>query len=288
MGSELVSVVVPTFNRAYCLPRTVGSALAQTYRELEVIVVDDGSTDETHEQVRRLAARDSRVRYFYQENRGVSAARNRGMGEARGRYVAFLDSDDFWKPWKLQVQVSCMRHRPDVSMVWTDMEAVNAEGHVFSDRYLRKMYQAYRWFKNEDLFAAEYPLRDLLPDCGGVPDGGKFRVGDVFSQMVMGSLVHTSTVVLRRNVLERVKGFNEEWRSGEDYDFHLRTCREGLVGFIDLPSIQYQRGMPDRLTRHRSPRSWLSDAPTHRARRAGPPARLAGNAPALLALAGYR
>jgi GT2 family glycosyltransferase len=247
MPQPLVSVIVPTFNRAYCLGRTLDSALAQTYRAVEVLVIDDGSTDETAELVRTRSAQDARLRYFYQDNRGVSAARNHGLRVAEGEFVAFLDSDDIWKPWKLELQVACLVLRPDVGMVWTDMEAVDPEGNVVDPKHLRTFYDAYRWFSTEQLFREAHRLDEAAP---AVPEaaGGAFHVGDIFSPMIMGNLVHTSTVLLRRERVEKVKAFNESWRSGEDHDFHLRTCREGPVGFIDLASIQYQRGMPDRLS----------------------------------------
>lgn len=247
MAEPLVSVVVPTFNRAYCLERTLASALAQTYRAVEVLVIDDGSTDQTRELVRARSERDSRLKYFYQDNRGVSAARNHGIRVATGDYVAFLDSDDVWKPWKLELQIACMALRPDVGMIWTDMEAVDPQGAVVDSKYLRTMYDAYRWFRTEDLFGESCRLAEAVPALHEAA-GGTFYVGDIFSPMIMGNLVHTSTVLIRRERFEKVKGFNEGWRSGEDYDFHLRTCREGPVGFIDLASIQYQLGMPDRLT----------------------------------------
>ena len=248
MGRELVSVVVPTYNRAYCVPRTIDSALAQTYRDVEVVVVDDGSSDDTRGVIARTYGNDSRVRYVYQTNGGVSAARNRGFRKSRGEYVALLDSDDVWMPWKLRAQVECLRHAPEVGMVWTDMEGIDADGAVFSPNYLRIKYSAYRWFRNEDLFQKSYPLESLVPDEPGIPAGAIYYVGDVYSQMIMGSLVHTSTVLLRRERLERVKGFIEDCRLGEDYEVHLRTCREGSVGFIDASSMQYQRGLPDHIS----------------------------------------
>jgi hypothetical protein len=132
-------------------------------------------------------------------------------------------------------------------MVWTDMQALGPQGNVVSNAYLRTMYHAYRWFKSADLFPRSYPLPEsvLPPEWAAA----RLHVGDIFSQMVMGNLVHTSTVMLSRERMEKVRGFNEALRvAGEDYDFHLRTCREGPVGFVDVPSILYQTGMPDRLT----------------------------------------
>lgn len=246
----LVSVIVPTFNRAYCLARTLDSALAQTYGEIEVLVVDDGSTDDTRAMVQSRYASDKRVRYLYQANRGVAGARNTGIAAATGAFVALLDSDDVWRPWKIELQVLCMQKFPEVGMVWTDMEAIDSSGRIFDQAYIRTMYSAYKFFPVSSLFPESCSLAEIAPALGEVVRDARFGKGHIFSQMIMGNLVHTSTVLLRRECLEQVKGFNEELRySGEDYDFHLRTCRVGPVGFIDLAAIQYQRGMPDRLTR---------------------------------------
>jgi GT2 family glycosyltransferase len=244
----VVSVLIPTYNRAYCLPRAIDSALGQTYPKVEVLVIDDGSTDETRELVDGRYGGDARVRYFHQRNAGVSAARNHGLREARGEYVAFLDSDDVWKPWKLQAQIACLGRLPAAGMIWSDMEAVDPEGRVPHPRYLRSMYHAYRFFRPEDLYTESYPLAEVVPELAGVVAGGRLYTGTVYAQMFAGNLVHTSTAVLRRERLEKVKAFREDFRSGEDYDFHFRTCREGPVAFLDAPTIQYQLGMDDRLT----------------------------------------
>ena len=207
MSHNLVSVVVPTYNRAYCLRRTLDSALAQSHRSLEILVVDDGSTDETGSMVRELCGSDQRVKYVRQENRGVSAARNRGMSLAQGDYIAFLDSDDVWKPWKLETQLACFRGRPEVVMVWTDMEAIDSEGRITCPRYLRKMYSAYEWFRHEDLFPHTYLLAQIAPELQDMTGagGGTLSVGDIYSPMLMGNLVHTSTVVVRRQLPPRLR-----------------------------------------------------------------------------------
>jgi glycosyltransferase involved in cell wall biosynthesis len=248
MSQGLVSVIIPTYNRAERLSEAIRSALAQTYTKLEAIVIDDGSTDDTAEVVGRVMRKDPRVRYIHQRNRGVAAARNFGISHLRGEYVAFLDSDDVWEPWKLELQVACIKqHR--IGMVWTDMTAVDPCGQVIYPRYLRKMYAAYRHFEAETIFSRHYEIRDIAPQLVPYVPAAKLSVGDIFSQMITGNLVHTSTVLLTRERLERVDQFNEEFNpSGEDYDFHLRTCREGDVGFINVSSIRYQIGGPDQLT----------------------------------------
>ena len=250
MSETLVSVIIPTFNRAYCLGNAIESVRTQTHQNTEIIVLDDGSTDETRDIIERLYANDLRVRYFFHENRGVTATRNRGISLARGDYVALLDSDDTWSSWKLELQLACMERCPQIGMVWTDMEAVGPAGDLVSLSYLRAMYSGYDWFpRNEHLFPQSFALSEIVPGLGPIVDGRKLYTGQIFSQMIMGNLVHTSTVLLRRERLEKVRGFNEEFRiSGEDYDFHLRTCREGPVGFIDTATISYRIGMPDRLS----------------------------------------
>lgn len=249
MPHPLVSVVVPTFNREHLIGRTIESVLRQTYDAVEIVVVDDGSTDGTAETIARGYGSDARVRYVRQENGGPASARNHGLREARGAYVALLDSDDTWAPWKLSLQVRCMERHPELGMTWTDMAMIDPAGNVVDPAYLRHMYRAYRWFRDEDLFAATFPLREIAPDLADIVGERPLRTGEIFSQMVMGNLVHTSTTVLRRDRVDRVGGFDESLRlSGEDYDFHLRTCREGPVGLVDVPAIRYQQGMPDRLT----------------------------------------
>ncbi len=248
MAEPLVSVIVPTFNRGYCLERTVRSALAQTHRRLEVLVIDDGSTDDTRDVVAALAV-DPRVRYIWQENQHVSAARNMGLRHARGAYIAFLDSDDVWMPWKLELQLACMEASPEIGMTWTDMDAVDPEGRVTS-RLLRTMYSCYASFSNQELFAWSRPLREVAPRLADHVGTEMLRAGDVYTRMIMGSLVHTSTVVIRRDRARQVGEFDRGLRlAGEDYDFHLRTCRYGPVALVDVSTMNYQRGMPDRLTR---------------------------------------
>jgi GT2 family glycosyltransferase len=254
MEAPLVSVVIPTYNRAYCLRRTIDSVLVQTHSQLEVLVVDDGSTDQTESLVESMGASDARVLYVRQHNSGVAAARNHGLRRARGDFVALLDSDDVYQPWKLELAVACMQRDPSVGMTWTDMMAIDAEGKVSDPAYLRSMYHAYRWFPRADrLFSHSEPLETIAAGLASrvpVLAGCRFFTGEIYSQMIMGNLVHTSTVVLRRERLDRVQGFREERRrAGEDHEFHLRTCREGPVGFMDVASIRCQRQLADRLTR---------------------------------------
>jgi glycosyltransferase involved in cell wall biosynthesis len=251
MSAALVSVIIPTYNRGPLVRRAIDSVLAQTYTNLEIIVVDDGSADGTGDLIKRHYAAEPRVTYLRQENQGVSAARNVGLRAARGSYIALLDSDDIWKPWKIELQLCCLDHFPEAGMIWTDMEAISPDERLVSPRFLRTMYRApYRWFPtSESLFSTSEPLAALFHSPPASAADARVYVGDISSQMIMGNLVHTSTVLLRRERFEPLGGFDESLKpSGEDYDFHLRTCQAGPVAYADVASIQYQVGGADQLS----------------------------------------
>lgn len=137
MEQELISVVIPAYKAEKTLEAAVYSVLAQTWRMLEVLIVDDHSPDGTRRLMERLAAEDERIRLFFNEsNRGVSYNRNLGVREGRGKWVAFLDSDDLWAPDKLEKQMAVTAEYPDTDMVYTAYGYINADGsprrYVFS------------------------------------------------------------------------------------------------------------------------------------------------------------
>ena len=242
----MVSVVVPTYNRADIIRTCIDSVLQQTYDNVEVIVVDDGSRDDTRTVVESYG---DPVRYVHQPNGGVSSARNLGFAHARGEFIALLDSDDQFLPWKLEAQVRVLHAYLDVGMVWTDMKAVDERGTVIAENYLRTFYDAHRLARLEEVFEHGGPVDRVWPGAPrDVADAPVYR-GDIFSQMLLGNLVHTSTVVLRRDRLRRVGFFDTSLKhSGEDYEFHLRTCSHGPVAFIDASSLLYRIGAADQLT----------------------------------------
>jgi glycosyltransferase involved in cell wall biosynthesis len=242
----MVSVVVPTHNRAGIVGAAIESVLAQTHQNVEVIVVDDGSTDDTRSVVERYGPR---VRYLYQPNGGVSSARNFGFANARGEFIALLDSDDEFLPWKLEAQVRLLQAHPDVGMVWTDMTAVSPDGRVLEQRHLRTFYDAHALARIEQVLEGTGALEGIWAEAPADVATAPTSKGDLFSSMLLGNLVHTSTVVLRRDRLRAVGGFDTSLRhSGEDYEFHLRTCSHGVVAFIDAPSLLYRVGAADQLT----------------------------------------
>ena len=236
----LVSVIIPSYNRGHVIDKAVESVLLQDYDAVEIIVIDDGSIDNTSKIIQEKFGTDPRVRYFAKKNGGVSSARNVGMRESRGQFVAFLDSDDTWLPGKLTAQIRVLNQLPNVGMVWTEMRAVNSERKVLHERYLRKMYRAFNYFpKIESLFSNKL----LIPEIKGA-----VYFGDIYSQMVLGNLVHTSTVLMRRERMLKTGEFREEYKTGEDYPFFLKACREGTVAYIDQVFIDYLIGEGDTLT----------------------------------------
>lgn len=246
MTRELVSVIIPTYNRAGLCKKAVDSVLRQTYSNVEVIVVDDGSIDNTCELISRI---DPRVKYIRQENAGVSAARNTGLKNAQGTFIALLDSDDEWLEWKLEMQMLTLEHFPEAGMVWTDMKAVNEKDEVIAETYLKTMYSAYRLFDWDMAGKRRLKLTDIWGCCPSKYADRECVYGNIFRWMFNGNLVHTSTVLLRRERLKFVGGFDTSLlKSGEDYDFHLRTCMHGDVAYVDVSSINYRIGAADQLT----------------------------------------
>jgi glycosyltransferase involved in cell wall biosynthesis len=242
MQAGLVSVVIPTYNRGRAVERAIESALAQDYPDVEVIVVDDGSKDDTRARLQRYEGHP-KVRCFFKTNGGVASARNHGIREARGEFVAFLDSDDAYLPGKLRLQVECLRLLPKAGLIWSDMDAVDAQGKVVSERHLRKMYGTYRFFPSPtDLFSREL----------NGPEGVKLYAGDILSPIVLGNIVHTSTLMVRAERIKKAGMYDPEKypprQPGEDHDFHLRLCAAGPVAFVDAVTIRYVVGAGDAIT----------------------------------------
>jgi len=207
MNDPLVSVVIPTYNRRDIVGRAIDSALAQSYRNLEVIVVDDGSTDGTEAALHDLYG--ERIRVVRQENRGVSAARNHGMRLARGDFIALLDSDDQWHTDKIGKQVDFLAGHPGIGMVMTDVRRVEPDGSEI------------------DVFRR----RDVLPVDG-----------DVLRHVVMNPALVPASILLRREVVDRVGGFDESLRTAEDIDFHLRVAAAFGIGVIQESLTVAERG----------------------------------------------
>jgi hypothetical protein len=266
-NSAEVTVVVPTYNRAHLLHRTVATVLKQSYRNCHVLLIDDGSTDGTDELVAREFAREPRIKYVRKENGGVSSARNLGLRLATGDYIAFLDSDDVWKPWKLEMQLACLTalEGAGVGMIWSDLDMVDGAGATLKRRAMRDMYALYAVFARHGVSVFEHcaPLGELVP---AVPaEFSELRVswGDAYSRMALGNLCQTSTVVLTRERARLAGWYDERMVVGEDSAYHAAVCKAGPVAFLDVVAIDYRAGTSDQLTQPTyklsAAQHWLAD-----------------------------
>jgi GT2 family glycosyltransferase len=203
-AAPLVSVIIPTHNRARSLRRALDSVFAQEgspeHFELEILLIDDASNDETPELLRGYP----RVRYIrLPQNLGTSAARNAGLKNAGGRYVAFLDDDDEWLPWKLRRQVALLEARPDVGVVYGQ------------------------------------EIRTYGPDVFLWPDADETLSGWIARPLLTDCPVNTSSVLIRRTALERAGYFDETLRCWEDYDLWLRLAINDQFRFLPGPAVIY-------------------------------------------------
>ena len=212
-----VSVIIPTYNRLPLLKEAVDSVLAQDFEDLELIVVDDGSTDGTPEEMKKYGGR---VKLFQHPlNKGVSAARNKGVLHAKGKYIAFLDSDDLWVKGKLKIQVAFLDDNPPYPLCYTD------------EIWIRKGTRVNPMVKH-----AKYS-------------------GWIFEKCLPLCIISPSSAMMRKTLFRRVGLFDEALSVCEDYDFWLRVSVRFPIFFINRKLIVKRGGHPDQL----SQRSWGND-----------------------------
>lgn len=201
MQALTISVVIPTFNSGHLVTEAVASVLGQTIVPAEIIVVDDGSTDDTPD---RLAPFAGRIRYVRQENQGVSTARNRGVEEARGEFVAFLDADDVWHPKKIELQLAAFDLAPHLGLLGTTHVAWPAEC---------------------------WPVVPSAPPKPVLVSWKRLTVKNWFTM---------SSVVVRRSILDSLGGFDPGLQGSADHDFWLRIAEVAEVANIHLPLTGYR------------------------------------------------
>jgi glycosyltransferase involved in cell wall biosynthesis len=264
MPAPGVSVIIPTYNRAALVARAVDSVLAATREGDEVIVVDDGSTDGTHE---RLQAYGSRIRYVRSEHIGVSAVRNLGVRESRQPLVAFLDSDDEWMPDKLELQRTVMERRADVVLCCTDFGHRSRTGQEFHRHSVVWHQDARSW---NEILAPGVPFSQFGPLPPGRPDFA-VHIGDLYRTQMFGDYVGTSTAVVRRSVAGSGFHFPEDLRRYDDWACFGRVCATGPVAYLDCetqwncdhPSPRITRADPESYCRYERltilQRVWGSD-----------------------------
>lgn len=239
-ADELVSVTIPVYNGHATVADTLRSVLAQTHRNLEIIVVDDGSTDGTWEVLKSFG--DS-IRAVRQRNCGLAAARNTGIQAARGDYIALMDADDLCEPERIAVQLRFLQQRRNVLLCCSDFSAFSASGPVASS-YSSTYYS--RCSPQVGGVQARYPQRSHFDITTCLPAGAENETavpiyfGNVYDELALGNFVHPPTVMFRRQVLDTVGQFEIEARTMCDWDWLVRVARVGTVGFIDRPLLQYR------------------------------------------------
>jgi glycosyltransferase involved in cell wall biosynthesis len=216
-GDPKVSAIIPTYNRALLVGAAIESVRRQTYRNVEIIIVDDGSTDDTQQ---RLQAYGDAIRVIRQENAGPSAARNRGVDAARGEIVSFLDSDDEWEPTKLERQIDVFRKTAGsiVCCLCNGTIVSPSGGRVSAFDYagLAPRFAEGVWANPAEILLTRFVM---------------------FTQMV----------AIRRDAVLAIGGFDESLRYMEDYDLALRLSFEGAWGYISEALVVYRQGVPDSL-----------------------------------------
>ena len=207
------SVIIPTFNRANIIKRAIDSVMRQDYQDFDLWIIDDGPIDHTEEVVSKLKLKHpTKIHYLKIEKQGVSAARNYGVSQCRGKWIAFLDSDDEWKKNKLLLQASFIAKNPHIGLV---------HGEEI-------------WMKNN--------LR-INPGKKHKKYGGR-----IFLKCLPLCLISPSTVVLKRELFEEMEGFDQDFPVCEDYDLWLRITSLYDVGFVKEAIVIKHGGLPDQLS----------------------------------------
>jgi len=205
----MISVIIPTFNRAAFLKKAIESVLSQTYKDFELIIVDDGSYDETPEMLKGFG---NRIRYIREENKGVASSRNLGIENSKRSFIAFLDSDDWWDKKKLEIQLKKMQEAPDYLISHTDEV----------------------WYKNGKLLNQKKKHRKSN--------------GYIFDKCLSLCSVSMSTVMIRRELFDKVGLFDKNLPCCEDYDFWLRVSSSFPFLLIDRPLTLKDGGRLDQVS----------------------------------------
>lgn len=218
MENPLVSVIVPTYNRAKHIKKAIDSALNQTYRNIEIIIIDDGSTDETKEVLLPCFS-DKRIRYFYQKNQGVANARNNGIKNSEGKYIALLDSDDYWPAAdKLEKQTEFLEKHQDYLLVGGGEISIDENG--------------------KELFLLLNPETDR----------------EIRKAMLFSCLISPSTAVFSKKAWELAGGFNENCSDlSEDWELFLKLGKLGKMYNFQQYFICYLHGRQNRSNFNRRP-----------------------------------
>ena len=235
---NLVSVIIPTYNRAHLVCEAISSVLHQTYQNFEIIVVDDGSTDNTRE---KLEPYQDRIKYVYIENGGPAHARNVGMKMAMGKYISFLDSDDLYYPYKTEIQANFLDRNHDISLVCTEFSAFN--NYEFKEEFHLKKFHKSTYKNKEMVYEKIFSESTSLSEAGfsfTKWPNRKIYIGNIFDKYLQNLIVCATSIMFRNNILKHVGLQEKQYGLFHDYEFILRICKLSKVAFIDVPTYQYR------------------------------------------------
>ena len=218
-----VSVVIPMYNSSKYICEAIDSVLAQTYKDFEIIVIDDGSTDNSREAVSKYG---EKIRYFYKNNGGSPSARNLGLKNALGDYVAMLDSDDLWFSNKLELQVEIMERNKEVALIATDSESFDEKGLVRSSLARAQRIPDKKSFKHKIL------QKDFN-------DGAEIK-GNLYRELLSNNFITVSSVMFNKKHLKTVGYFNEELLLAENYDMYLRIAKSYEILYFNKVTTRYR------------------------------------------------
>lgn len=241
-----VSVIIPAYNCEAYIAQAIQSVLDQSHRDLEIIVVDDGSSDNT---LQALAPYLERIQLLRQNNSGVAMARNAGLRAARGELLAFLDADDWWEPQRISMQLAALELFPHASMVFSDFAVADQTGKILMSRGIRWKYGSLG-----DAHAT--PWMKLYSDSISIKWGGSGPTqtevtayyGHILPWLFRGNFINTCTVMMKCETLEQVGEFDQTLQTEEDYDYWLRMAQNGSCIYVDSPLVTF-RLSPGQLTR---------------------------------------
>jgi glycosyltransferase involved in cell wall biosynthesis len=216
MINPLVSIIVPAYNAAKHISDTIKSVQNQTFKDFELIIIDDGSKDNTLEVIESFLD-DKRIKYIFQENKGQASARNNGIREAKGSLIAFQDSDDLWKPNKLEKQLSLFDD-PSIGVCYSDVEVLDDETEKIIE------------YKRTNNFE-------------------QMRRGDILKDLIYYNFIPFASVIVRKTCLEKVKGMDESILIGDDWDLILRLSVFFKFDYVDERLLIYRAGHSTQLSK---------------------------------------
>lgn len=238
---SVISVVIPTYNNAHLIGDALESVFKQSFRDYEIIVVDDGSTDHTRELLKPYT---ERITYYHQENQGLAVARNTGLRLAGGEYITYLDADDIWHPENLRVKADILKRFPGLGGVFSDFLIFDASG-VRDPRGTKKLFPFFRRTGRD--------FKDIFQHTDTVQvEPGRSAIvhhGQVFDSLFWGNFILPTSMVFNRSFAQAVGEFRPHMRTQQDYEYWLRFSKSYPLAYVDDVLVSYRRH-PQQLTDH--------------------------------------